>query len=206
MDSVIYLIRNNINMKEYVGSTKTLSERRHRHWYLLRKGKHDNSHLQYSWNRYGEQAFVFLILEYCPSDDRIARENWWIDLLGTLNNPDRGYNKQRAEVADISDQTKAKMSRAKKGKPWSVARQEIGQKALEGRKRPPFTDSWRLNLSLSHKGQGAKRWKLTGPTGEVLIILNLREFCLANDLNRATMCDVSKGRRSHHKGWRVEKL
>src|SRR5579872_5801398 len=65
MKSGIYLIRNIINDKEYIGSSKNLQKRKYSHWEQLRKGRHKNPHLQNAWSIYGENSFVFLILGYC---------------------------------------------------------------------------------------------------------------------------------------------
>lgn len=37
--------------------------------------------MQRSWDKYGESAFVFAVLERCPSEQAVAREQVWIDKL-----------------------------------------------------------------------------------------------------------------------------
>lgn len=59
----IYLIRNKLNNKVYVGQSINLVRRWREHKSSLRKGKHRCSHLQNSWNKYGEDNFEFLIVE-----------------------------------------------------------------------------------------------------------------------------------------------
>jgi hypothetical protein len=49
-------------------------------------------------------------------------------------------------------------------------------------------------------------WQLTKPTGEVIVIRNLCGFCRENGLSATCMCDVAKGKQSHHKGWNCVKL
>lgn len=88
----IYEIVNNINGKRYVGRTTNLKHRKNHHFNDLRKGEHYNRFLQRSFNKYGEDAFTFNVLEHCPSlEDTIERERYYIELLGTEYN-DRGYN------------------------------------------------------------------------------------------------------------------
>ena len=66
----IYSIINKINNKLYIGSTSdSFRKRWNLHKYHLRNNKHKNSHLQYAWNKYGEDNFKFTILEIC--DDRL---------------------------------------------------------------------------------------------------------------------------------------
>ena len=75
----IYKINNVINNKFYVGSAVDLKRRKTRHFSELRTGKHKNRHLQAAWVKYGEQAFVFVVVEELPDDaDLLAAENVWL--------------------------------------------------------------------------------------------------------------------------------
>lgn len=59
----IYKIQNNFNQRLYIGSSKNIQHRWHQHLADLRRNKHHCKALQKDWNRYGETAFSFLILE-----------------------------------------------------------------------------------------------------------------------------------------------
>jgi group I intron endonuclease len=85
----IYAIRHLESGKVYVGSASNISKRWSRHRKDLRAGVHKNKHLQAAWNKYGEEAFVFEILELTSEFD--AREQYWIDKTECLN-ADKGYN------------------------------------------------------------------------------------------------------------------
>jgi group I intron endonuclease len=75
----IYKIINIINSKFYVGSAVDLKRRKTRHFSELRGNKHNNRHLQAAWNKYGEQAFVFVVLEEVAADaDLLTAENVWL--------------------------------------------------------------------------------------------------------------------------------
>jgi group I intron endonuclease len=75
----IYKIINVINNKFYVGSAVDLKRRKTRHFSELRTGKHNNRHLQAAWVKYGEQAFVFVVVEDLSDDaDLLAAENVWL--------------------------------------------------------------------------------------------------------------------------------
>jgi group I intron endonuclease len=75
----IYKIINVVNNKFYVGSAVDLKRRKTRHFSELRNGKHNNKHLQAAWLKYGEQAFVFVVVEALPDDaDLLAAENVWL--------------------------------------------------------------------------------------------------------------------------------
>ena len=75
----IYKIINVVNNKFYVGSAVDLKRRKARHFSELRNGKHNNRYLQAAWVKYGEQAFVFVVVEELPDDaDLLAAENVWL--------------------------------------------------------------------------------------------------------------------------------
>ncbi len=80
----VYQIRCLINSFIYVGSTITsFSQRWKEHRRLLsRKGKHSNRHLQNAWNCYGEENFVFEILEIVEEKIQVTeREQYYLDTL-----------------------------------------------------------------------------------------------------------------------------
>lgn len=54
------------NGKGYIGSSKNIQYRWKRHLRQLRKGNHENPHLQYTFNKYGESSFKFSIVELLP--------------------------------------------------------------------------------------------------------------------------------------------
>ena len=75
----IYKIINTINNKFYVGSTTNTVERFRTHRNRLRRNKHHAKHLQAAWNKYGEDAFVFHVIETVPMDSSLqAAEDVWL--------------------------------------------------------------------------------------------------------------------------------
>lgn len=68
----IYRIKNKLNEKCYYGSSKNIEKRWRRHKNELRKNKHINTYLQNAWNKYGEENFVFEIIEEC--DESLLKE------------------------------------------------------------------------------------------------------------------------------------
>ena len=84
----IYLIFCISNEKLYVGSSaRSLAGRLGEHRRLLKRDKHKNIKLQRAFNKYGEESFLFLPLEYVDEPSHcIEREQFWIDrLLPYLN-------------------------------------------------------------------------------------------------------------------------
>lgn len=65
----IYAIKNKINGKMYVGQSVNIKKRWYMHKRKLKMNIHHNNHLQYSWNKYGEQSFEFKVLIELESKD-----------------------------------------------------------------------------------------------------------------------------------------
>lgn len=110
----IYAIRNKINGKVYIGSSADIHHRWVSHRSGLNNNKHHAKHLQYSWNKNGEDAFSFEILETCDLDKLVEREQYHIDLNKAVDN-DHGYNTCPAAGSTLglkaSKETKEKLSK-----------------------------------------------------------------------------------------------
>lgn len=91
MISGIYQIRNLVNGKVYVGSSKNILNRWAQHKRDLKRGTHYNDALQRAWNKHGEDGFIFEILEKTSIDELLDREQFWYDKLESHDN-NKGYN------------------------------------------------------------------------------------------------------------------
>lgn len=120
--SGIYVIRNTVSERVYVGSAHKVSFRWNRHRTLLRRGQHHSSFLQASWNKHGEAAFVIELLEAIPDTALLRdREQFWIDALGAFvsdgglnaarsaDHPTRGKNHTDARRRQIGDFFRGRM-------------------------------------------------------------------------------------------------
>jgi group I intron endonuclease len=88
----VYAITHLASGRVYVGSASNISVRWKNHLITLRNKTHRNRFLQRAWNKYGESAFQWLIIEPASNAaDLIAREQNWIDSL-KASNPRHGYN------------------------------------------------------------------------------------------------------------------
>ena len=88
MKGGVYRIVNKHDGSVYVGSAVNLRRRENNHWSDLRLNCHGNSHLQNAWNKYSEDALVFEILEYVPTEQLIKREQYYLDTL----NPEYNFS------------------------------------------------------------------------------------------------------------------
>lgn len=77
--SAIYKITNKLNLKFYVGRSVNAIRRLKQHMWDLRANRHHNPKLQNSFNKYGEDSFIFLISCETPSEDLVELEQLAID-------------------------------------------------------------------------------------------------------------------------------
>lgn len=111
--SGIYKIVNTANGKFYVGSSVQIESRIFQHLGLLRKGKHNNGHMQSAFAIYGEDAFDFALIEACDRCELLAREQYHIDAL----QPEYNICKFAGNTLGVlhNDAAKAKMTAANIG-------------------------------------------------------------------------------------------
>lgn len=87
--SGIYRFTNTINGKMYIGMSNHINYRRKQHLRDLRRNDHVNRHFQAAFNKYGEDAFRWDILEYCAVEVLEERERYWIAFYDSFAH---GYN------------------------------------------------------------------------------------------------------------------
>ena len=87
----IYKITNLKNNKAYIGQSTDIKSRWINHKRELRNNIHRNSHLQNAYNKYGEEAFEYRILEATFEENLDDAEEYWIDYFDSTN-PRKGYN------------------------------------------------------------------------------------------------------------------
>lgn len=89
----VYIILNLINGKVYVGGAyKSFNHRWSLHIRDLCSGRHINKHLLAAWNKYGQDAFEFIIIERHLPDGLKQLETDWIASYNATD-PKCGYNK-----------------------------------------------------------------------------------------------------------------
>jgi group I intron endonuclease len=89
--SGIYMIKNLTNEKIYIGQSVDIQKRFWDHKRELKYKTHRNSYIQRSWDKYGENNFLFEIIEEYPRELLNERETYWIKFYKS-NNSTHGYN------------------------------------------------------------------------------------------------------------------
>jgi len=115
--SGIYMWKNSINDKRYIGSAVDLSNRLSSYYYTTYMEdalKRSNSHIYRALLKNGHSKFSLEIIEYCSPDKCLEREDFYLSYL----KPE--YNLNNKATAPFSgrihsDDTKIIMSDAKKG-------------------------------------------------------------------------------------------
>jgi group I intron endonuclease len=138
----VYVIRNTISGRVYVGSAQSIKARWAVHRHQLAHGRHHSKLLQLSWTKHGPEAFSFEIVETVPNaSDLTAREQYWIDALSAFDPSwERGFNGHPTAGSPLghkaSPEARAAMSASRKGRkvsPETLAK--IAPSRNEGRKR-----------------------------------------------------------------------
>lgn len=135
MTSGIYCIKNRINNKCYIGQSVDLNRRKHVHFYMLRKNRHPNAHLQAAFNRYAEDSFYFTVLIYCEKFEMTRYEQFFV----TTTPAEFLYNKclecvNSRKGISVSSETKKKLSVANKGKRRLECERKIMSESRKGSK------------------------------------------------------------------------
>ena len=208
----------------YIGSTagrNGFQKRLQQHLYFLKKGKHHEGLLQKDYDRYGECAFDFRILEICTPSLSLELEQQWLNRMGVgarnksyntspIAGNTLGYKHTEETKAGFRRRTtpldvRAKISATKKGTKRTKESIEKTAAFHRGRKRTEES-TLKLRLAASKASSVAainnsKRWVVWSPEGEVFRVNNLAAFCREYGLNDGAMNGVAKKRLKSHKGW-----
>lgn len=156
--SGIYKIINKIDGKYYVGSTIKFTQRWTEHKNDLIHNRHPNDKLQRAWNKYGENAFVFVEIDYVLPNRKllVETEQQYLDIAKTEQNRcyNLNFNASGGNTGWLgkkhTDESKCKMSLANKGRKCSPVTKAIKKIQNSGNSNPnsdPTIYKWKNVLT-----------------------------------------------------------
>lgn len=148
MTSGIYQIVTKHNGKRYVGSSFDIERRELEHCRDLRNQRHHSKYLQRVYNKYGKDNLQHEVLITCHSDMLLWYEQQFLDQLKPEYNSNPSARSRLGSKA--SEETRLKMSLARKGKPFSDEHRSNMSKARLGKR---MTEEARRRLSMSRTGK-----------------------------------------------------
>lgn len=186
----IYEIRNIKDNKVYIGQTRRAPVVRwNEHKIALNKNKHSNGKLQFAWNKYGENFFVFNVIQNCTTIDELnALEEYFVKQA--VN----GYNLKGGGNSRVwSSESRKKLSLSKKGKP-------NGQR---GMKKTPM--AYNLKVKRSKITRPAGYPDIVDSMGIVYKVESVREFAKQHNLWFSGLASLFGKTNAcfHYKGWRL---
>lgn len=140
--------------ERYIGRATKFRIRWTNHRYLLRKSKHKTSRLQEVWDKYGEGAFEFRVVETCSTEYSVLKtlEQLYLDAYRDEGKRELLLNKslQADGPSFFSEKTRALMSKGNKGKVCKPEAIAATAAANRGSKR---SEQARKNMSASRIGR-----------------------------------------------------
>jgi len=157
----------------YIGQASNMRLRWSNHIRMLRRNKHDNNFLQNVYNKYGESALSFSIIDETPKEDLISAEQGYLDIIRMFYPNDKILNLAPVAGSNLgfkhSAESRANMSVARLGNTNSAKTHDIILLAPDGARHGPIN--------------------------------NLRAFACKHGLNKGNIHNVVTGKVKSCKGW-----
>jgi group I intron endonuclease len=210
--SGIYKIIEINSYKTYIGQSSNMYIRYLEHIRLLRKNKHTNSHLQNAWNKYGENSFIFLIVENCEKEKLNERELYQSSLI----EKSKLYNLMKCGGAEVFNTENQKY--IKKIRKNRIVSEETRKKLSESHKGIIKTKEWRENLSKANTGKKTsyetreknrqnrlKEWKIRKENGWKMSEETKKKMSLAKKGWKQTPEQIEANRQRAIKQWQKKR-
>jgi group I intron endonuclease len=227
---IVYKATNIVNNKMYVGQTIVGLKARQENHVNDALAKKDNHYFHNAIRNYGKDKFEWEIIGSAESKEKLDDlEIYYIKKLKSfgegynltkgaggmtgyimteehrknLSESHKGYkhtDEQRRKISNtlkghlVSKHTRKLLSESNKGKPGMVGKNNPrygkvpSQKVID--KLVEVVSCW---------------WEVTFPDGTKKVLKNLSAFCREHNLNKGNFGAVSKGIRTHHKGYKCKK-
>jgi group I intron endonuclease len=222
--SGIYKIENIENGFVYIGSAYNFYNRYRVHKSRLSRGKHDNYHLQKSYNKYGVEKFEFSIVEIVDNIDNIYDiEKFYINkFFGTkcynINTETQPHinliswnDSREKEFSLISPDGELRFFKGyvRAGKelgilPSGIRQVVIGKiKSYKGWRTIDNKDyDYKNYRKIKNKGAKLHDIKLLSPSGEIIgPIFNIEEFARLNNIHPSIIFNIIAKRTRYSNGW-----
>lgn len=136
--------------KMYIGKDTRYPKRFVEHRSALRGNKHFNKYLQYAWNKHGENAFTYELIQFAENKEQLSLlELYWIELYNSFNNK-IGFN-QAIGLGSYgiirSEETRRKIAKALTGK--KLGRTQV-ENAARSRWKKVYQYDKQCNLIATH--------------------------------------------------------
>jgi group I intron endonuclease len=132
----IYGIRHLATGTIYVGQAQDIEFRWEQHRQYLRLTRHHNAYLQQAWNKYGQEAFEFVVIEECERNSLTEREQFWLDHF--------------REMSTVFNYGPC-VTPPNRGVPESIKQRQQHSRTMKGRSHPQTIET-RLKISRARKG------------------------------------------------------
>lgn len=165
-EASIYALRHIPTNRSYVGHTTMLPrDRLYGHLFELVRNNHLSVFMQNVWNKYGNNEFEFELLEFCSIEERLVREQFWIDALraifniakvagstlGTKRTPEIRKKFSEFQIKNQTAQTYLHTEAAQKRHKEVVSSQEYRDKMSKKMKGRIITVETRKKMSATRK-------------------------------------------------------
>lgn len=216
---VIYMVKNKINGKVYIGqTTKSLDKRISGHLKESKNDKNDRPFLN-AIKKYGIDNFEWEVIDEALSIDELdEKEIYWISEHNSLT--PNGYNvlgggqKNRIISEDLSKRISDGLKKSEK---WQKTlnnenyQEKIKSKFIGYNKGKKFTEEHKNKISqkngprlIEQNKNKSKSWILVDRENNILRIKNLEDFCQQNNLKIHFFVNTLRGHIKNikrHKGY-----
>lgn len=154
----IYKIHCKVDDKVYIGYSSNIKKRFSLHKLKLKNNTHENSYLQNAWNKHGEDAFSFVILEECVLKLCIEKEDYYVKQYKSHHRR-FGYNLAITGVGNIGKMPQHIIKKSVKTRRKKAAERgywfkpETIKKQADGRRGFKHTDKAKEKIRLASTGR-----------------------------------------------------
>ena len=180
----IYCIFNKVNQKVYIGKSKNIYKRIiiHKSALIKKDLKQENQHFISAWNKYGEENFIYIVLEFCKESELGNKELLYMDLFKSIN-PLFGYNKRYDSGTNTTMSEESKLKNSNSQKEIYKNNPELKQIRIQSIKNWRKTNPELVKIADLQSGNKRRKYKiakLDKKTGLILEIFETRKILKDN--------------------------